>query len=392
MRDGSADLRLYVIIEGGKVTKGRDEMEIARKFYIMTASIGTGHSQAARAIAEAIQRTHPSDSVQVLDFVSSNLFSIDHIIKDGYLKMIDVFPEMYDHLYSDSQMSRFGQFSQKMLSLSFKRRMKNLIMATKPDAMIFTHPFPAGAADLLKAEGSISIPLLGVITDFDIHQLWIDRYLDGYCVATPDLKDLLETYDIDGSRIHVTGIPVRRAFYEKAKEREAFEKGTVLVMGGGLGLGNVVDNIARLDEVEEISKFIVVTGKNISLYEKVAALAEKLKHPVELHSYTNKVAEMMARSEILVTKPGALTCTEAMVMHLPMVLVNTLPGQERANAMHMKNLGCAEWVKRGELADSVRAILRDPLVRKKMADVCSVAPGGSADQVAKVLYDLAGKQ
>ena len=142
MRDGSADLRLYVIIEGGKVTKGRDEMEIARKFYIMTASIGTGHSQAARAIAEAIQRTHPSDSVQVLDFVSSNLFSIDHIIKDGYLKMIDVFPEMYDHLYSDSQMSRFGQFSQKMLSLSFKRRMKNLIMATKPDAMIFTHPFP----------------------------------------------------------------------------------------------------------------------------------------------------------------------------------------------------------------------------------------------------------
>ena len=99
----------------------------------------------------------------------------------------------------------------------------------------------------------------------------------------------------------------------------------------------------------------------------------------------------MARSEILVTKPGALTCTEAMVMHLPMVLVNTLPGQERANAMHMKNLGCAEWVKRGELADSVRAILRDPLVRKKMADACSVAPSGSADQVAKVLYDLARK-
>lgn len=81
-----------------------------------------------------------------------------------------------------------------------------------------------------------------------------------------------------------------------------------------------------------------------------------------------------------------------MVMHLPMVLVNTLPGQERANAMYMKNLGCAEWVKRGELADSVRAILRDPLVRKKMADACSVAPSSSADQVAKVLYDLARKQ
>ncbi len=362
--------------------------EPARKFIILTASIGTGHSQAARAIAEAMQRTHPGDSVSVLDFVSSSLFSVDHIIKDTYLKMIDVFPSMYDHLYSDSQSSRFGQMSQKMLNLSFKKRMKNLIRTLKPDAMIFTHPFPAGAADLLKQEGATDIPMLGVITDFDIHQLWIDKYLDAFCVATPDLKDLMETYGILPERIHVTGIPVRKAFYEKESSHPPMEKGTVLVMGGGLGLGNVVDNISRLDEVEEISKFIVITGKNINLYEKVAAMAEKMRHPVELHSYTNKVADIMARSEILVTKPGALTCTEAMVMHLPMVLVNTLPGQERANAMHMKNQGCADWVKRGELADTVRRILRDPVLRQHMADACGNVHPDSASDVVDVLYGL----
>ncbi len=362
--------------------------EPARKFIILTASIGTGHSQAARAIAEAIQQTHPADSVSVLDFVSSKLFSVDHIIKDTYLKMIDVFPTMYDHLYSDSQSSRFGQMSQKMLSLSFKKRMKNLIRTLKPDAMIFTHPFPAGAADLLKEEGSTDLPMMGVITDFDIHQLWIDKYLDAFCVATSDLKDLMATYGIATERIHVTGIPVRKAFYEKETAHPPMEKGTVLVMGGGLGLGNVVDNISRLDEVEEISKFIVITGKNIGLYEKVAAMAEKMHHPVELHSYTNKVADIMARSEILVTKPGALTCTEAMVMHLPMVLVNTLPGQERANAMHMKNQGCAEWVKRGELADTVRRILRDATLRQKMADACGKAHPDSAKDVVDVLYGL----
>lgn len=366
--------------------------EPARKFFIMTASIGTGHSQAARAIAEAIQMTHPADSVSVLDFVSNRFFSVDHIIKDTYLKMIDVFPSMYDHLYSDSQSSTFGQISQKMLSLSFKRRMKNLITTLKPDAMIFTHPFPAGAADLLKKEGSVSIPLLGVITDFDIHQLWIDPHLDGFCVATEDLKQLMETYQIEGDRIHVTGIPVRRSFYEQASLPIPMEKGTVLVMGGGLGLGNVVDNIRRLDAVDEISKFIVITGKNIGLYEKVAAMADHLRHPVELHSYTNKVADIMARSEILVTKPGALTCTEAMVMHLPMVLVNTLPGQERANALHMKKQGCADWVKRGELADTVRRILQDGKLRKSMADACYGVHRESANQVVRVLYDLLEKK
>ena len=132
------------------------------------------------------------------------MFSIDHIIKDTYLKMIDVFPELYDHLYSDSQSSKFGQLSQKMLSLTFKRRMKSLIETLKPDAMIFTHPFPAGAADLLKQDQNISFPMLGVITDFDIHQLWVDHYLDGYCVATPDLKTLLESYHIPPEIIHVT--------------------------------------------------------------------------------------------------------------------------------------------------------------------------------------------
>ena len=190
-----------------------------RKFIILTASIGTGHSQAARAIAESIQKSHPSDSVSVLDFVSNNPLSIDHIIKDSYLKMIDVFPAMYDHLYSDSQSSRFGVLSQYMLSITFKRRMRSLAETLKPDAFIFTHPFPAGAADLLKADGRISMPLLGVITDFDIHQLWVDPHLDAFCVATPDLKDLMETYDIPGDMIHVTGIPVRHSFYEQAAQK-----------------------------------------------------------------------------------------------------------------------------------------------------------------------------
>lgn len=362
-----------------------------RKLFILTASIGTGHSQAARAIAEAVKRLHPEDSVSVLDFVSSNMFSIDHIIKDTYLKMIDVFPELYDHLYSDSQSSKFGQLSQKMLSLTFKRRMKSLIETLKPDAMIFTHPFPAGAADLLKQDQDISFPMLGVITDFDIHQLWVDHYLDGYCVATPDLKTLLESYHIPPEIIHVTGIPVRRAFYEKAAEGKPFEKGTVLVMGGGLGLGNVIDNITRMDEVKEISKFIVITGKNINLYEKVAMLSEKLHHPVELHSYTNKVAEIMARSELLVTKPGALTCTEALVMHLPMVLVNTLPGQERANAMHMKNQGCAEWVKRDELPSTVKHILTNPDLRLRMSKACGESLPDSESDVVRILYDMMNK-
>lgn len=76
----------------------------------------------------------------------------------------------------------------------------------------------------MKAEGKIKVPLLGVITDFDIHQLWVDHHLDGFCVATPDLKTLMESYDVPGDIIHVTGIPVRRSFYDQAEMKSPLKK------------------------------------------------------------------------------------------------------------------------------------------------------------------------
>ncbi len=360
----------------------------ARRFFILTASIGTGHSQAARAIAESIKELHPEDSVRVLDFVSRESLSVDQMIKKTYLEMIKIIPDIYDHLYSNSQKGGFGKTSQKLLSLSFKRRMKRLIRVLQPDALIFTHPFPAGAADLLKKDGETDVPLIGVITDFDVHQLWINHHMDAYCVATSEMARELVDYGVLSKRIYATGIPVRKSFYEEKIKKPAPEKGTVLVMGGGLGLGRITDDLKRMDEVEEISKFIVVTGQNIRLYEEVALLSEEMRHPVELHSYTNKVAQLMGRAEILVTKPGALTCTEAMIIKRPMVLVNTLPGQERANATFLSHLGCADWVKRGELAHTVREILKDRDKKRKMEEACGEFHPESAKKIVHIIDDI----
>lgn len=324
-------------------------MQKKREFFIMTASIGEGHSQAARAIAETIKQVHPDDAVRVLDFLSRDVFSIDHVLKESYLKMIRIFPEMYDSLYSNSQNRHLGATFQSLLSWSFRKRMKRLITVLKPDALLFTHPFPACAANLLKKEGDINTPLLGVITDFDIHQLWVYKHLDVYCVPSEDLARKLEAHNVPRNIIHTTGIPVRKSFYEELKNPSPKEKGTVLIMGGGLGLGNITDTLLRLDKIDSVSQFIIATGQNINLYEEVASIRSSLRHPVDLHSYTNKVAEMMSKSELIVTKPGALTCTEALTMNLPMVLVNALPGQERPMHSTWKNrdvlsgLGKMNW-------------------------------------------------
>lgn len=89
-------------------------MQKKRKFFIMTVSIGEGHSQAARAIAETIKQVHPDDAVRVLDFLSRDVLSIDHVLKESYLKMIRIFPEMYDSLYSNSQNRHLGATFQSL--------------------------------------------------------------------------------------------------------------------------------------------------------------------------------------------------------------------------------------------------------------------------------------
>lgn len=359
-----------------------------KKFFILSASIGSGHSQAGRAVAEAIRMKHPGDSARVLDFLSGDSFSLDQLIKRSYLAMLDVFPLVYNRLYSNSQNRYLGNGVQSLLSWSFRRRMKRLSASLNPDALIFTHPFPACAANLLKKEGALDIPLLGVITDFDIHQLWVYKHLDGYCVPTPELADKLASHGVPRHIIYTTGIPVRRAFYEERERNPVREPATVLIMGGGLGLGYITDTLKRLDKVQEVRRFIIVTGQNISAYEEVALLRHKLVHPVELHSYTNKVARLMGQSTLLVTKPGALTCTEAMVMQLPMVFVNALPGQERANAEHLQSRGCAVWVKRGQIADTVRDLLLHPEKRARMSDQCGPVAEDSSGRIADILYQM----
>lgn len=321
----------------------------------------------------------------MLDFLFRDVLSIDHVLKESYLKMIRIFPEMYDSLYSNSQNRHLGATFQSLLSWSFRKRMKRLITVLKPDALLFTHPFPACAANLLKKEGDINTPLLGVITDFDIHQLWVYKHLDVYCVPSEDLARKLEAHNVPRNIIHTTGIPVRKSFYEELKNPSPKEKGTVLIMGGGLGLGNITDTLLRLDKVDSVSQFIIATGQNINLYEEVASIRSSLRHPVDLHSYTNKVAEMMSKSELIVTKPGALTCTEALTMNLPMVLVNALPGQERANAQHLEEQGCAVWIRKNELADTVDGLLKNEDKLKQMALACGNDKKDSALEIVQIL-------
>ena len=367
-----------------------------KKVLIMSASIGSGHTQAAHAIEEYLKTLPAECEVEHFDFISNDALSIDNIVKETYLKILDLFPMLYDLMYYSSQGYKKGMVVKTLFSWGLKRRMLHVLAEKKPDMLVFTHPFPAGAAALLKRQHRLQIPLVGVITDFTIHQLWVYPQIDQYFVAASQIKDQLVAQQVEPHKVIVSGIPVRDAFRQQRWhwDEDHAKRRNVLIMGGGLGMGSIRQSLSVLDQLDNIDDFTVVTGYNADLYDEICQMRKELRHPVEVLGYTNHIPELMVRASLLVTKPGALTCTEAATVQVPVILYSPIPGQEEANAQYMQKKGCARWVRSQEdRAAVVHELMDAPEELQQMAAASLACHRNGAQIVGQhVLQLLQGAQ
>ena len=336
---------------------------------------------AARAIEEYWKLKEPQAEISHVDFLDTETLSVEHLIKGTYIKMIDVFPMLYDMIYRVSKGEKKGTILQTVLSYILKSRMLKLIQQEKPDVIVFTHPFPCGAASILKRQGHIDVPLVAILTDFSSHQFWIYPQVDTYFVATDDMVGEMTAVGIERDKIHVSGIPVRRSFFKDAIDHYEMKSPVkILVMGGGLGLGSLEIALQHLDEIT------VVAGQNTSLYESLVNLSERMKTKTTVYGYTSNISELMHSATMLVTKPGALTCMEAVTIGLPMVFFNAIPGQEEANAELLEERGCARWARDiHNLEDVVAALLINPPRLQQMSEQ---ARAWHVDGAANIVNEL----
>ncbi|MDF2570628.1 MAG: ugtP 2 [Sporomusa sp.] len=360
------------------------------KILLVSASIGAGHTQAARAVQTAIESQDLADT-QVIDFMAGKNSYLNTLVKEAYLKLIDIFPDMYDLLYRFSQMPMPGSKVQSLMAMAMKRSMLKLINVHRPDAIICTHPFPCGAAAYLKHTHRINTPLIGVITDFAIHRLWCYKETDLYFVATPELKQELVTHGIGQNRIHATGIPIGPKFSHipvPAEQRAArhalgFSNNNqiVLIMGGGLGMGDLEQAVLAIDALHLPFNLVVVAGRNAALRRSLSAKAHSLAHPVKVLGYTCHVPELMAAADLLITKPGALTISEALSMQLPLLLYQAIPGQEEENAAYLTRMGAALWAQNtNSLSTTVYELLTNPRQLSYMREMATLLSQPTAAQ------------
>ena len=357
------------------------------KILILSASIGSGHTKAAESLQKIL-----GDSAQVIDFMAKDISTLNWLTKKIYLAALRFIPDLYDRIYKFADGRKVGVSARFLSSALMYLPFARLLNKFQPDIVICTHPFPEAAASLWKflhAKSDKNFLLAAVLTDYSLHEIWIFGEVDAYFVATDDMKNNLANHCRAGQKIFATGIPIDEKF--SAVKRVSNSIPTILIMGGGLGLGSIEETLLELNKIKSPLKISVVAGLNENLSARLRRLREKINHPMEIFGYVSDVHKLMAAADLLITKPGALTMTEAFAVGLPLILHAPIPGPEALNAAYAVAHGAAISVGDKKISNVVEELLKNPA---RLAEMKSCAqkiskPTAAAEIIKFLIKKLA---
>lgn len=355
------------------------------KVLVLTGSLGHGHIQTANAIKETIQQRYGRRAdVQIVDYLELTSPHLHNVGSYCYVQWVKHFPSMYGGLFELTRKERKFAQAIKSIRLSSLRKLTKLIQEMEPTIVVSTFPAASAAVSKLRERGIIQCAAATIITDHTDHSFWIHPYTDLYMVASEQAKEMLIEQGIAPNRITVTGIPLRPAFYKKYDKyalREQYHlqpnKLTVLIMGGGCGLLDpaVLESLEEAPWARNI-QIIVICGNNERLQHHLEHWAAQVSLDVVVRGYTQNIHEYMAMSDLMITKSGGVTISEAIAQRLPLLVFKPLPGQEQDNIDYLLRTGLACSARNvnsllGHLANFAKQPQQLEMMRRNAEAICS---------------------
>lgn len=309
------------------------------RILLLAGHYGEGHMQAASAIKAEMTRENLNVDVTMVDpsVLTHPLF--DSVSRHFFIGGMKRFPSVYNFLYQKTR-------NQNVMSAILKRinrmgigRLLKLLYSLQPTIIVCTCPIASGMISILKKYHFITVPTITVITDHTVHSYWVNPHVDTYIVGSDDVKRGLKQMGVNDARIVVTGIPVDPKFSQeynrsalKLKYGMDRHLPTVLVTGGGFGMiGGDFPILKVFEKIPFDIQLIIVCGHNQRLYHRMKEERHDSKHHVLVTGYIDYLDELMAISDMMITKAGGMTLSEAITMNLPMLLYKSLGGQEQDN-------------------------------------------------------------
>jgi processive 1,2-diacylglycerol beta-glucosyltransferase len=311
-------------------------------------SHSSGHQRAAEAVMGELRRRQPSVQCEGINSISYSNPVVGKIISKIYIQLLKVAPQVWDYLYDNPYVEKATRDLREVLSLFNMRRIARVLQKHHPHCLVCTQAVPVGLLSAMKARGLIKAPLVGILTDFGVHKYWISPHVDLYLVPSLEVRRKMVRLGVSEDRVLVTGIPVDTHFAsrgDRRAERAALgfspHRPTVLIMGGNYGLGPLEEAVHALRRLSLGLQLLVVCGNNRALLRKMHRHFSE-DRMVRVVGLTRSVHRWMDAADLLISKPGGLTTSEALAKGLPMVMIEPIPGQEERNAQYLLRHGAAE--------------------------------------------------
>jgi processive 1,2-diacylglycerol beta-glucosyltransferase len=333
-----------------KVSARKNHSDV--RLLIFTASVGTGHNRAAEALAEACRRYYPGAYAEVhdtLDFVPKGFRAA---YAGTYLPMVNKAPVLWGYLYDEADKATAEKISSK-LRIAWEqfntRRLLDFVKKFQPTHILCTHFLaPEVLTSANRKTKKVNVPLSVVVTDFDVHTLWLNPRIDNYFVANEEVSYLARRKGNITAPIYTTGIPIHPVFSdthnsERQKELLGFKKNipTVFLLGGGAGVGKIDEIFKEIIGMGIPMNILVSAGKNSALMEKLKKLPVPAGCAVSIMGFVTNMQDYLGISDLAITKAGGLQVAECLALGVPMVIASPIPGQEERNADYVVELGAA---------------------------------------------------
>jgi len=319
-----------------------------RKVLLLSASAGAGHIRAAEAIEKAFNQAKDADSREVrhIDVLNYTNKLFRHLYSKAYIDLVNKMPEVPGWFYDKLDKPWKNERRRLALDKLNTRPFVKLLREYQPDLIVCTHFLPAEIVSWLKAKERLASRQVIIVTDFDVHAMWLVHHYERYFVAIDEARAYLEVLGIPAEKITVSGIPIDPVFAVKKDKQEmrakhglAPDRTTILLSAGGFGVGSVDALVHSLLPLQHRAQIVAICGRNEELKQRLTKLAARAKPDATVSlkpfGYTKEMDELMTASDLVLGKPGGLTTSEALAKGLVFVIVNPIPGQEERNSDHL---------------------------------------------------------
>lgn len=370
------------------------------KILFLFSDTGGGHRSAAEAIIEALY-------LEYGDRIATDMVDV---FREYAPPPLTKMPELYTHLvrvpraWGLGYRLSDGQRRARLLTASawpyVRRNIRRLIAHNPSDLIVSVHPLAiAPALRALQSMRSYDVPFITVVTDLvTTHVLWYHRRTDLCLVPTQAAYEKALECGLRSEQVQLAGLPVADRFCQPAGDKKALrdrlgwpaDLPSILLVGGGEGMGPLEDTAKAIGAANLPASLVVVAGRNKDLRARLEKAPWS--RTTFVYGFVRNMPEFMHAADIIVTKAGPGTISEALNAGLPMVLYSRLPGQEEGNVSYVTTNGAGVWAPQPkQVVAALRKWIEHPELRQEAAECSqSLARPGAARKIAHLVAEQIG--